>query len=90
MDERLRQAYARLMAHEYALELIAAQALTYMPLADAEKWLADFKAKCHRVSLPDNPGIGDVDATHLVHDGVELIEHFADKVLARVRGAHGQ
>ncbi len=90
MDEQQRQAYFRLMAHEYALEAITATMLNFMPLESAEKWIAEFKEKCHRVSLPGNPDIGDVDATRLVHDGVELIEHFADKVLARVRGAHGQ
>jgi len=83
-SDEIDQAYSRLMAQKYALECITATVLNFMPKADAQAWLAEFKAKSHQVSVPDGAGVDDIRATRIVRDGVQLIDEFAEKVRKRL------
>jgi hypothetical protein len=83
--EEINQAYARLMAHEFALECITATVLNCMPLAEAEGWLAGFKEKSRQVLVQGDAAVDDIRATTIVRDGLQLTDHFAEKVRARLR-----
>ena len=48
MDEAILQAYARLTAHEFLLEVMYANWLAQMPESNAERMLADFRSRMKR------------------------------------------
>jgi len=80
--EEIDQAYSRLMAHQYALEVLTTTVLACMPAADADRWLTTFTAKLDRVTVRENVAVDDIRATRITRDGLEMLEGFAAKVRA--------
>jgi len=90
MDEGTIQAYARLTAHEFALEVTLTTMLQLMPADVADNWLVEFRKKSRTFWVRDNIAADDISATKILRDAAEITEAFADKVAKRLASIRGQ
>ena len=82
-EDALLQAYARLTLHEFAIEVMMANWLAGMALADADAFLNDFTRKSRSVWTDDASAGSDPATDQIVRDSIAMTEKLASKVRQR-------
>ena len=85
MDEAMLQAYGRLTAHEFLLEVLYANWLAHMTQADADRTISELRNRMRRsYSAPDaDQSMAENFGLQIVQDAKQLMDRFLKKVEAR-------
>lgn len=85
MDDILTQVFGRLTAHELVMEVMMANWLASMPEDAAKTFVDDFRLKGLLAYWPAEKVISDDDASLIIQDSQQMIDHFLDKAVRRSR-----